>query len=208
MKASPGTDPAPGHDRGFKARSTPLRMKHDELTWRWYALHTRSRFETVVHDGLVKKSHDVFLPKVRVRSKRRDRKVMIDVPLFPGYVFVRSNLHPHHHIDVVKTVGAVRLLGNKQVPVPVPDETIASLQIMVSHSSDIQTGSRFRKGDRVMVVNGPFTGIIGVFDRYRGIDRVVVHIEALGQFASVEVDKDDVEIIPSAGQHPFVPGVT
>ena len=67
-------------------------MKTEALTWHWYVLHTRSRFETVVHDGLHKKAHDVFLPKVRVRSKRRDRKVMIDVPLFPGYVFVRSNL--------------------------------------------------------------------------------------------------------------------
>ncbi len=174
-------------------------MKTDELTWRWYVLHTRSRFEAVVRDGLHKKAHEVFLPKVRVRSKRRDRKVMIDVPLFPGYVFVRSNLHPHHHIDIVKTVGAVRLIGNKQEPVSVPDETVASLQIMVARSSEIQTGTRFRKGDRVMVVQGPFTGIIGIFDRYRGVDRVVVHIEALGQFTSVEVNKDDVEILLPGG---------
>lgn len=181
-------------------------MPKDDLTWRWYVLHTRSRFETVVHDGLFKKAHEVFLPKVRVRSRRRDRKVMIDVPLFPGYVFVKTNLHPHHHLDILKTVGAVRLIGNKQVPVPVPEETIDSLRIMVSHDSTIQTGSRFRKGDRVMVVNGPFTGIVGIFDRYRGIDRVVVHIEALGQFASVEVNEVDVEIIAPGGHHPFVPG--
>jgi len=182
-------------------------MKTDTLTWHWYVLHTRSRFETVVHDGLFKKAHEVFLPKVRVRSKRRDRKVMIDVPLFPGYVFVKSNLHPHHHIDIVKTVGAVRLIGNQQLPVPVPDETVESLRIMVSQSSEIQTGSRFRKGDRVMVVNGPFTGIVGTFDRYHGGNRVVVHIEALGQFASVEVDRDDVEILSAGGgEHAFVPG--
>ena len=181
-------------------------MKSNELTWHWYVLHTRSRFETVVHDGLFKKAHDVFLPKVRVRSKRRDRKVMIDVPLFPGYVFVKSNLHPHHHIDIVKTVGAVRLIGNKQVPVPVPDETIESLRIMVSRDSQVQTGSKFRKGDRVMVVNGPFTGIIGTFSRYRGSDRVIVHIDALGQFASVEVDEQDVEVIPADGRQPFLPG--
>ena len=181
-------------------------MKTDELTWHWYVLHTRSRFETVVRDGLSKKAHEVFLPKVRVRSKRKDRRVMIDVPLFPGYVFVKSNLHPHHHIDIVKTVGAVRLIGNKQMPVPVPEETIDSLKIMVTSSSQIQTGSRFRKGDRVMVVNGPFTGIVGIFDRYRGINRIIVHIEALGQFASVEVDEQDVEIIPSDGQSSFLPG--
>ena len=90
---------------------------------------------------------------------------------------------------------------------PVPDETVESLRIMVSKSSEIQTGFRFRKGDRVMVVNGPFTGIVGTFDRYHGGNRVVVHIEALGQFASVEVDRNDVEILPAGGgEHAFVPG--
>ncbi len=171
-------------------------MKIDQLEWHWYVLHTRSRFERVVHEGLAKKSHEVFLPKVRVRSRRRDRRVILDVPLFPGYVFIRSNLHPDHHLDILKTVGAVRLIGNKAVPVPVPDETIDSLKIMVSSDTRIDTGRRLRKGDRVMVVRGPFTGVVGTFAHYRGAGRVVVHIEALGQYASVEVDEEDIEALP------------
>ncbi len=106
-------------------------MEIQELEWRWYVLHTRSRFEKVVNEGLFKKSHEVFLPQIRVRSRRRDRRVMLDVPLFPGYVFIRSNLHPDHHLDILKTVGAVRLIGNQNLPVPVPDDTIESLRIMV-----------------------------------------------------------------------------
>jgi transcription elongation factor/antiterminator RfaH len=176
-------------------------MAIDTLAWRWYVLHTRSRFEKVVHEGLIKKSHEVFLPQMRMRSRRRDRRVMLDVPLFPGYVFIRSNLHPDHHLDILKTVGAVRLIGNKEIPVPVPDETVDSLKIMVSRQSDIKTGSRLRKGDRVMVIQGPFAGVVGTFARYRGVGRVVVHIEALGQYASVEVDEDDIEALPNAGRY-------
>ncbi len=182
-------------------------MEIHQLEWRWYVLHTRSRFEKVVHEGLFKKSHEVFLPQVRMRSRRRDRRVMLDVPLFPGYVFIRSNLHPNHHLDILKTAGAVRLLGNKDLPVPVPDETVASLKIMVSHDTGIKTGNRLRKGDRVMVVQGPFSGVIGTFARYRGIGRVVVHIEALGQYASVEVDEDDIEALPMGGRDSvYLPG--
>lgn len=171
-------------------------MKIDQLSWRWYVLHTRSRFEKVVHEGLAKKSHEVFLPQIHVRSRRRDRRVILDVPLFPGYVFIRSNLHPDHHLDILKTVGAVRLIGNKEVPVPVADETIDSLKIIVTRDTQIDTGSRLRKGDRVMVVKGPFTGVVGTFAHYRGAGRVVVHIEALGQYASVEVDEEDIEALP------------
>ena len=104
----------------------------DKLEDAWYVLHTKSRFENVVHEGLLKKNLDVFLPKIKVQSKRRDRRLMIMVPLFPGYLFVRTDLNPHRHLEIVKTVGAVRLIGTKQGPVPVPDDTIASLEIMIS----------------------------------------------------------------------------
>jgi transcription elongation factor/antiterminator RfaH len=171
-------------------------MTIKKLEYSWYVLHTKSRFENVVNEGLIKKSIEVFLPKVRVRSKRRDRKVMIRVPLFPGYLFVKTDLAPYEHIEIVKTVGAVRLIGNKDGPIPVPSETVQSLKIMVKGSDTVSTGTRFRKGDRVMVVHGPFAGVVGTFARYGGKERVIVNIEALGQFAGVDVNEEDIEILP------------
>jgi transcription elongation factor/antiterminator RfaH len=159
-------------------------------------LHTKSRFENVVNEGLEKKSIEVFLPKVTVRSKRRDRKAMIRVPLFPGYLFVKTDLAPVSHLEIVKTAGAVRLIGSKQGPVPVPEDTIESLKIMVSTDHPITTGNRLKKGDKVLVVQGPFAGITGTFIRYGGKGRVIVNIEALGQYAGVEVSEDDIEIVP------------
>ena len=87
----------------------------------WYVLHTRSRFEQVVFTGLEGKSLEAFLPKITVMSRRRDRRKTLRVPLFPGYVFVRSALDAHERLEIVKTVGVVRIVGNKAGPVPVPD---------------------------------------------------------------------------------------
>jgi transcriptional antiterminator NusG len=171
-------------------------MQDKKLLPLWYVLHTKSRFENVVNDGLGKKSIEVFLPKVTVRSKRRDRKVMIRVPLFPGYLFVKTDLAPQSHLEIVKTVGAVRLIGSKQGPVPVPAETIDSLKIMVSGDHHITTGHRLQKGDKVLVLRGPFAGVTGTFTRYGGKGRVIVNIEALGQYAGVEVSEEDIEIVP------------
>ena len=107
-------------------------MPDKKLERLWYVLHTKSRHEKVVDEGLKKKSIEVYLPKVTMRSKRRDRKMMIRVPLFPGYLFVKTDLQPSTHLEIVKTVGAVRLIGNKQGPVSVPDDTVESLKIMVA----------------------------------------------------------------------------
>ncbi|MFC1798220.1 UpxY family transcription antiterminator [Thermodesulfobacteriota bacterium] len=171
-------------------------MNTKPLTFSWYVLHTKSRFENVVYDGLAKKSLETFLPKVKVKSKRRDRNLMIQIPLFPGYLFVKTDLNPREHLEIVKTAGAVRLIGTKTGPLPVSNETVESLRIMISTDLPVTTGNAFRKGDRVMVVHGPFAGVRGIFARYRGKGRVVVNVDALGQFAQVDVDEDDLEILP------------
>ena|GEM_PF-98470 len=171
-------------------------MTADKLTRAWYALHTKSRFENVVNEGLAKKTLEVFLPKITVKSRRLDRHKMIRVPLFPGYLFVKTDLDPYEHVEILKTTGAVQLIGSKQGPVPIADGTIDSLKIIVSTDNEVITGTRFSKGDRVMVIRGPFAGVMGVFSSYRGDGRVVVHIETLGQFAAVNVDAADVEKLP------------
>ena len=168
-------------------------MQFDTLARKWYALHTRSRSENIVFENLCKKKLETFFPKIRVRSRRKDRRMMIDVPLFPGYLFVKTDLNPYEHVEILKTFGSVRLVGGISGPVSIPENSIESLKIMIIAGTDIITGNRFKKGDPVTVVSGPFTGVVGYFERYRGKDRVVVQIEALGQFAAVEVDLMDIE---------------
>jgi len=92
-------------------------------------------------------------------------------------------------------------VGNLQGPVSISSESIESLKIMVQGSQEILIGSKFKQGDRVMVVSGPFAGVMGAFVRYRGKGRVVVNIEALGQYASVNVSEDDIEMIRD---NPFI----
>jgi transcription antitermination factor NusG len=158
-------------------------MTHRKLQQLWYVLHTKSRHESVVNDGLARKSVEVYLPKITVPSKRRDRKKTIRVPLFPGYVFVKTDLHPHTHLEIVKVAGAVRFIGNKQGPLSIADETVESLKIMVESDYAVTTGINLKKGDSVLVVHGPLEGVMGTFVRYGGKGRIVVNVEALNQYA-------------------------
>ncbi|MBC8458440.1 MAG: transcriptional antiterminator, partial [Deltaproteobacteria bacterium] len=77
-------------------------------SFKWYALHTRSRFEQKVYDGLRGKSIEAFLPRIQVMSRRKDRRKEVMIPMLPGYVFVRSNLEVEEHWKIIKTVGIVR----------------------------------------------------------------------------------------------------
>lgn len=170
-------------------------MKDNAL---WFALLTRSNFEQTVYARITQKKIDAFLPRTRKPSKRKDRKLMIETPLFPGYVFVKATMAPADQLPILKTIGAVRLLGNSAGPIPVPEHQIESLKLLTSVAQDLVTGSiiELKKGDPVMILEGPMAGLKGEFFEHKGKGRIIIKVDLLGRYAGVEVDFDKVEKIP------------
>ena len=168
------------------------------LEKKWFALLTRSNFEQTVYNQIVNKNIESYLPTIRKKSSRKDRHIMLDRPLFPGYLFVRSTFASADQLQILKTTGAVRLIGNQKGPVPVPDIQIESLKILTSSNIDLITGScvKLEKGDPVQILSGPMAGVRGEFIRYKGGGRVVIKMDLLGQYAGVEVNENDIEKIP------------
>ena len=164
----------------------------------WFALLTRSNFEFVVYKSIIKKKIDVFLPRIKKKSRRKDRNLMIETPLFPGYIFVKSTFNSGDQLNILKTIGAVRLLGNQAGPVPIPQSQVESLKILTSANMDLITGAniRIKKGEPVMILEGPMAGVKGEFARYKGKGRVIIKIDVLGQYAGVEVQENNIEKVP------------
>lgn len=155
----------------------------------WYALHTRSRFEQKVYDGLCGKSIEAFLPRIQVMSRRKDRRKKILVPMLPGYVFTRSDLEAEEHINILKTVGVVRMVGIKGTPVPANEEEIASLMILDGTDRTVQNRTYMKKGDRIMIMEGPLKGLVGFYLHHKGkTDKVVVSVDLLNRSLEVEIE--------------------
>jgi transcription antitermination factor NusG len=156
---------------------------------KWYAIHTRSHFEQKVYDGFCGKSIETFLPRIEVMSRRKDRRKKILVPLLPGYVFVHFDLDPKEYWEIIKTVGVVRMVGFKGQPVPAQDEEISSLMILDGTDRTVHNRSLMKRGDMVMIMEGPLKGLTGFYLRHKGqTDKVVVSVELLNRSLAVEVE--------------------
>jgi transcription antitermination factor NusG len=156
---------------------------------RWYAVHTRSRFEQKVYDGVSGKSVEVFLPRVQVMSRRKDRRKKILVPLLPGYVFVRFDMNPETYWEIIKTTGVVRMIGFEGRPVPANEGEIASLMILDGTDRTVQNRAYMRRGDRVMIMEGPLKGLVGFYLHHKGqSQKVVVSVELLHRSLAVEIE--------------------
>lgn len=156
---------------------------------RWYAVHTRNRFEHVVRDALTFKHFEAFYPRMLVMSRRKDRRLKINVPILPGYVFVRSSLEPEDYLNILKTPGIVRFVGFDGNPAPADDVEMQSLMILDGTDRTVQNRAYINKGDRVKIMEGPLEGLIGFYSRHKGkTGRVIVSIELLQRSLSVEID--------------------
>ena len=161
----------------------------DKKSGKWYAVHTRSRFEQKVYDGIDSKSIEVFLPRIQVMSRRKDRHKKILIPLLPGYVFVNTTMDPQEYLNILKTVGVVRLIGFEGKPVPARDEEIHALMILDGTDRTVQNREYINKGDRVMIMEGPLKGLIGFYLRPKGQkNKIVVSIELLNRSLEVEIE--------------------
>ena len=161
----------------------------------WYVIHTRSSHEVMVEAGLARKGLETFLPRVVVRSLRRDRLKMLEAPLFPGYLFVSADLNDWTHYQIIRTQGVVRILGIKGQCTPVPEYTVTSLRTLVNSGQPVFPWSRLAPGKHVRVVEGPLQGAIGVIMRNkRGKRRLLVAVELLGRSVCAELAEESVEI--------------
>jgi transcription elongation factor/antiterminator RfaH len=169
----------------------------NETRAKWYAVHTRSRFEQKVFEGLQGKDLEVFLPRIQVMSRRKDRRQKIHVPMLPGYVFVRSLLTPEQYYPIITTTGVVRMVGFEGKPVPANEEEIASLMILDGTDRTVQNRAYMKKGNRVMITEGPFTGLVGFYLHHKGkSQRVVVSVELLKRSVAVEIEDWALEKVP------------
>lgn len=160
------------------------------MTTAWYAIWTRSHCEQSVAQQLSAKGFDIFLPEMDVWSRRAGQARLIRVPMFAGYLFVRTAIDKERYVELLKARGLVRVLGdawNRLEPVPAAD--IEGIQRIVDARVPVMPHAHLTSGDRVVVVAGPLTGVTGIFvaDRpQRG--RLVLSIDLLGRSVAVEVD--------------------
>jgi len=158
----------------------------------WYALHTRSRHEDRVHLGLTQKGFNVFLPKIEVWSRRKDRRKKIMLPMFSGYLFIElTSLDNQTKLNVLKTFGVVALLGapHHPDPIPVPDEKIDAIQRIVASRVEVQHFQYPKVGEPARITDGPFAGIEGVVLKTDFEKEVfVVSIELLQRSVAIRLE--------------------
>jgi transcription antitermination factor NusG len=157
----------------------------------WFAVWTHSHCEQLVHDQLLARGFDAFLPKVEIWSRRGDQRRVVPVPLFAGYLFLRhGTVSKTDYVELCKVRGLVRVLGERWDRLAiVPDGEIAGIQRVVTARVAVRPHPDLREGERVRITRGPLADVEGLLVRTKpNKGLVVLRVALLRRCVAVEVD--------------------
>ena len=160
----------------------------------WHVLWTRSNCERLVHDQLVSRGYEAFLPMIQ-EWKGGGRRDACLVPMFKGYLFVRHAVDKESYIDICKSKGLVSILGARWDRLAqVPAKEIETIRLTVSSRLPAMPYPYLEEGDKVRITRGSLAKAEGVLVRTEPSKGLfVVSVNLLRRSVAVEVDFGDVE---------------
>lgn len=162
---------------------------------RWYAVHTLANHEKRVAEQLAVRGVKHFLPLFASLRRWKDRRVNLELPLFPGYVFVRLALRDR--LKVVQVPGVARLVGFNGTPAALAEEEIERLKKGLDGGLHAEPHPYLTLGRQVRIKHGPLAGLEGVLSRWKGNWRVVLSLTLIQRSVSVDLSTSDLEPIDS-----------
>lgn len=161
----------------------------------WYAVQTRSRHEKKVAEEIQEKGIPSFLPLVKRMHDWSDRKKEVQLPLFPGYVFVHTPDAPEARLSVLRTPGVANFVGGQGRGTPIPDKQIDDIRLILEKDVPFELYPFLQINQRVRIRGGCLDGVEGVLVAKNPDQSLIVSIDLIQRSVSVRVTGYELERI-------------
>ena len=140
---------------------------------RWYVAHTYSGYENKIKTSLEKVIEnrglgdlifDIRIPVETVIEKKGDTEKVVEVKIFPSYVYIKMVMNDETWHAVRNIGGVTGFVGPGSRPTPLSEEEVRAIGLEGTDEVD-ETQARvslaFAVGDSVKVISGLFEGYNG-----------------------------------------------
>ena len=168
----------------------------------WYVVHSYSGYENKVKNnleqriesmGIQDKIFQVVVPTEEEIEVRDGQRRITEKKIFPGYILVEMIMTDDSWYVVRNTPGVTGFVGMGNKPTPLRSEEVQRIMKRMEAEAP-RVKVTFRPGQRVRIIDGPFTDFVGSVDDIN-IDKskVRVLVSFFGRDTPVELDFLQVE---------------
>jgi transcriptional antiterminator RfaH len=153
----------------------------------WYVINTKPKKEFQVERLFTEGGIEIYNPKYLHEERIK--------PFFPGYEFISFDF-PDQYRLVKYTRGVKRVVGVREIPVPIPNEVIHEIKSReVNGLIEIDKyGEKPEVGDEIEVVEGPLKGLRGVFKKeLTAKERVLILLNYVTYQAQLIIEKEKLK---------------
>ncbi|MEA1888417.1 MAG: transcription/translation regulatory transformer protein RfaH [Pseudomonadota bacterium] len=154
----------------------------------WYLIYTKPHKEQLARENLERQGYEIYLPMARLRRRRMGKGAIRIVPLFPRYLFIHLDTKTDNWSPIRSTLGVSNLVKFGMYPSAVP---AALIELLCDRCDEegIQDiiPDEYKEGEAIRVMEGPMTGLEGVFLAKTSSDRVMVLLDIVGKHTRVSM---------------------
>lgn len=166
-------------DRKKLSAMSKLEKKKEKI---WYVLYTAPRAEKQVEERIRLAGVTCWLPLHRAPRVWSDRVKLVDLPLFPSYVFVQCETYKLY--DLLRLTGVVRIVYYDGKPAVVQEREMDAIRQFLVEAMN----HPLLEGDEAEILCGALKHVSGKVRHIRK-KYVVLYIEQLGATVSVKLDE-------------------
>ena len=163
----------------------------------WFAVRVKSNYEKPVSTMLRGKGFEEFVPTYRSRRYWSDRVKVVDLPLFPGYLFCRLDLN--RRLSLLTTPGFLYLVGKGKTPEPIDEREILAVQSIMHSGLPALPWPSIVVGQKIRLERGPLRGLDGIVAKIADQHRIYVNVTLLQRSVFVQIDPGWVRSVGGCG---------
>jgi transcriptional antiterminator RfaH len=160
----------------------------------WYVVQFKSNAYRQAIKNLNRQKFETFLPLQDITQRSMSSFKNKSRPLFPSYMFVSFDQSNSNWNKINNTYGVSRIISFNKNLKAVPISLMNELIQRCDSAGKLLPHDKFRKGDKVKVLSGPFAKFFAVVDTLEPDNRIRVFMELMGRETKIEVSYNELQL--------------
>lgn len=171
-----------------------MTLKGNDAQAHWYLIQCRPHEDVRALENLERQHFECYRPLYEKERLRRGRRVFMRAALFPGYLFIRLDCLNDNWLPICSTRGVFKIVRFNERPLPVSDQIVNDIRRRID-SKPIRE-PYLKSGEHVVITDGSFSGIEGIFVAPDGDERVMLLLNILHRDQTLSFPVADVRKLP------------